>query len=503
MAGQVRVTIADKEWLASLASAPWELVQGLGGTPEMPQGTGMLFDMGFEQIIQVTTVPMLFPLDIAFFSEAMVVTEIYRNIQPGYLLTSTLPARYFLEVNAGELEGLNSGSQASFELLAPVSTIAASDWVTPMISFMGLALMGIFAVEMVVSLTKSTFGDRQKEPSLISGTRKMIEPRYCRSLSPQCEVCERVSPQDYTLLSWVGAPVPDYSFAVEPAIGERKIDEVLKRLKDGVDGIQQSDNFRKFLLTMSKFHDYSIGNLILIMIQKPNATRIAGFNTWKDLGRWVKKGEKGIAILAPCLPPKETRPVPSEVTEGEKEEGEPEEKEETRPLYFKVVYVFDVSQTEGKPLPEFEVPALTGEASETLFGQLMQLTRAQGLDVSFESRPQQDPDIKGIYFGKDIWVRPEESRAQQLKTLLHEVAHYYSEGVFQIPRRDAETIAESVAFTIGAHFGFDTGTRSFPYVALWSKDKKVLEQNLAAIRKVTARIIEALELTASKPIGVV
>jgi len=90
-------------------------------------------------------------------------------------------------------------------------------------------------------------------------------------------------------------------------------------------------------------------------------------------------------------------------------------------------------------------------------------------------------------------VRPEEARAQQLKTLLHEMAHYYSEGVFRIPRRDAETIAESAAFAVGAHYGFDTGVRSFPYVALWSEDKKVLEQNLASIRKVATTIIEALE----------
>ena len=92
-----------------------------------------------------------------------------------------------------------------------------------------------------------------------------------------------------------------------------------------------------------------------------------------------------------------------------------------------------------------------------------------------------------------IWVRPEESPAQQLKTLLHEIAHYYTEGVKGIPRKDAETIAESAAFAIGAHFGFDTGVRSFPYVALWAQDKKTLEQNLAAIREVTTRIIDGLE----------
>lgn len=139
-------------------------------------------------------------------------------------------------------------------------------------------------------------------------------------------------------------------------------------------------------------------------------------------------------------------------------------------------------------MPEFEVPSLTGEANEALFSNVMHLAEAQGVDVSFEPRPNQDPDIKGIYSGKTIWVRPEESRAQQLKTLLHEVAHYYSEGVFQITRSYAETIAESVAFTIGAHFGFDTGIRSFPYVALWAKDKKTLETNLASNRKISAKI---------------
>ncbi len=160
MPGQANVNIEDKQWLVAIASTPSELVQGLGGVPEMPQGTGMLFDMGFEQVITVTTKPMFFPLDIAFFSEEMVITEIYRNIQPGYIVTSTSPARYFLEVNTGELDGINSGSQASFEFLSPVSTVASSDWVTPMISFMGFTLIGFFVVGMVANLTKSLFVDK-------------------------------------------------------------------------------------------------------------------------------------------------------------------------------------------------------------------------------------------------------------------------------------------------------------------------------------------------------
>jgi hypothetical protein len=332
---------------------------------------------------------------------------------------------------------------------------------------------------------------------------KAIEPEEKKpELLPQVTIegGEPVPSQYRYLTGWLREPLPEYSLAVEPEVKERKIDAVLKQLKEGVENVQNSENFWQFLLAMSKFHDYSIGNLILIAIQKPDATRVAGFNTWKDLGRWVKKGEKGIAILAPVMPPRPTCPVcGAKIPRGARycpQCGEPiegQEAIEVTPAYFKVVYVFDIDQTEGKPLPEFEVPVLTGEANEELFGKVLALARSEGLTVSFESRPYQDPSLKGQYFGKSIWVRPEEPRAQQLKTLLHEVAHYYSEGVFMMPRRDAETIAESAAFAVGAHFGFDTGVRSFPYVALWAQDKKVLEQNLDAVRRVATRMIEGIE----------
>ncbi|MDO9334110.1 MAG: ArdC family protein, partial [Dehalococcoidales bacterium] len=329
---------------------------------------------------------------------------------------------------------------------------------------------------------------------------------------PTGEKCEVVSPQYYHLMDWFNIPLPDYSFAIEPEAKERKIDEVLKKLQEGVAHIHESGAFRDFLLTMSKFHQYSFGNQILIAIQRRDATRVAGFNTWKDVSRWVKKGETGIAILAPCMsgerlkcPICETKDL---FTEGSLRKHLSEfhqrvdvsdlirltrEEAKTAPLYFKVVYVFDVSQTEGKPLPELKVPVLTGEANEDLFVRLLGLAKIKGLEVSFKSRPDQDPDIKGSYLPKSIWVRPEESRAQQLKTFLHEVGHYFSEGVFGLPRRVAETIAESAAFAVGAHFGFDTGTRSFPYVALWAKEEKVLKENLESIRKVTKTMIDSLE----------
>jgi hypothetical protein len=155
--------------------------------------------------------------------------------------------------------------------------------------------------------------------------------------------------------------------------------------------------------------------------------------------------------------------------------------------------VSDLSQTEGEPLPEFEVPVLTGEVNQKLFSGLLDLMKSRGVRVSFEPRPHQNPEIKGQYSHGEIWVKPDEPRAQQLKTLVHETAHYYSEGVFRIPRQDAETIAESAAYVVGAHYGFDTGVRSFPYVALWAQDKKVLDRNLSSIREVATAILGDLE----------
>jgi len=304
MAGQAVVTIKDKQWAVDIASNSRELSQGLGGLLELPSGTGMLFGLEYERVIEVTTVQMLFSLDIAFLSEDMTITEVYHDVEPGYIVTSQSLARYFLEVNAGDMEGIKAGGVASLELLAMQSEPVVTDWMTPMAAFTGFVLVGALVAGVVKSLSKEA---------------------------------SNVRPRHYNLVNWFNAPVPDYSFAIEPETRERKIDEVLRRLKSGVDSIQESENFREFLLTMSKFHDYSIGNLILIMLQKPDATRVAGFTTWKDLGRYVRKGEKGIAILAPCMPPKKTKVI-------EPEDEDDEGLIEVTPIYFKVVHVFENTQ---------------------------------------------------------------------------------------------------------------------------------------------------------------
>jgi len=161
MAGQVKVTIEDKEWLASVASDYWELVQGLSGFPAMSNGTGMLFDLSFEQHITVTTEPMLFSLDIALLNEGLVITEVFRDVQPGYLVHSTLPARYFLEVNAGELENIEKGDRVLVEVIAPAQT-AMPDWVAGVMEVMGAMGMSV----LVVSMVKDSVGRLLEEPGL-------------------------------------------------------------------------------------------------------------------------------------------------------------------------------------------------------------------------------------------------------------------------------------------------------------------------------------------------
>ena len=308
---------------------------------------------------------------------------------------------------------------------------------------------------------------------------------------------------------------------------KKRVAELNEKVKENVLRIQNSDEFRAFLIAMSHFHNYSWNNQMLIHLQRPGATRVGGYNTWRDLGRYVKKGEEGIAILAPLGPTAAISWV--RATDGSiyaikrsakgwaiwddreymvedgfssypaaggklKSMGFVEHRETLSVNNFKVVHIFDIAQTEGKPLPQFDVPTLTGEANQELYDDLLALASSQGMYVTFTSKPEQDPARKGSYEPPDlIWVRPEEPPAQQLKSLLHEFAHHYTESVFGIPRADAETIAESAAYIVGSHYGFDTGVRSFPYVALWAKDEKTLYANMKSVQEVSEKIIDHLE----------
>jgi len=170
MAGQAVVRIKDKEWLVNIAAATWDLEQGLGGLPELPPGTGMLFDLGFEQVIHVTTAPMLFPLDIAFLSEELTVTEVYRNVEPGYLVTSIQPTRYFLEVNSFELEGIAPEDTVSMELLPVEEMPVPPDWLSMMFGFAGFLMLGTLTVSIARDFTGKSFEEPEEKPALLPQT---------------------------------------------------------------------------------------------------------------------------------------------------------------------------------------------------------------------------------------------------------------------------------------------------------------------------------------------
>jgi hypothetical protein len=237
-----------------------------------------------------------------------------------------------------------------------------------------------------------------------------------------------------------------------------------------------------------------LGNLILIWFQNPNATRVAGFNTWKELGRFVKKGEKGLMILAPCFPPAGKREKKTE-EEEEEEEGEEKPRIIRTPAYFRVVYVFDVSQTEGAELPEVEVPVVQDEDSRPLFELGLQYADKIGINMLDQPKVPVSSDTMGYYAPRDreIWVRSNVPQNQQTKSLFHELAHSRAEDKYG---PEAEVLAESVAFAVCNHFGFDTGARSFPYVALWARDVKVLKQKLDQIRSLTKEIVEEVTVLA-------
>jgi len=165
MPGQAIVTINNKQWVVDIAVTPLELSQGLGGLTEIPPGTGMLFDMGWEQSIEVTTTPMLFPLDIAFLSSDLVLTEVYRNVEPGLIITSQLPARYFLEVNAGEMEGIEAGDNLLSQSVEEMP--AAPSWITGLVNLIGFIAVSVFMTIIGRDIVKKAIEEPEQKPELL------------------------------------------------------------------------------------------------------------------------------------------------------------------------------------------------------------------------------------------------------------------------------------------------------------------------------------------------
>jgi len=246
----------------------------------------------------------------------------------------------------------------------------------------------------------------------------------------------------------------------------------------------RSEALKNYLSAMGKFHRYSWGNVLLIASQRPEATHVAGFHTWHDLERSVKKGEKGIMILAPMLVRQKEKELntaaPNPDTNREKA---------VRLAGFRTAYVFDVTQTEGRPLPEF---AKTSGDPKEYGDKLKALLVKQGISVEY------DPSIspaQGMSSGGRIRLVPGLSQAEEFSVLVHELAHemlHHRKDVAMPPKLVRETQAEAVAFVVCRGVGLETNTAAADYIALYNGDKKTLGESLSVIQETSAKILDEL-----------
>ncbi len=271
-----------------------------------------------------------------------------------------------------------------------------------------------------------------------------------------------------------GASSPDKSS--NPSLG--KLD-ILNKLEQAVGEIQDSETFRRYLDVQARFHRYSWGNVALILAQRPDATRVAGYHTWLQLHRYVRRGEKGIKIIVP-------------MHRKDKVSNEEQEEVEMGRLFFGTGTIFDVSQTDGEALPEVEVPVLDGTEGGEVYTGLEHLAVSEGLFVKWNT-DELPENAMGAYFPKkrEIVIR-EAAPLQMTKTLAHELAHHFAFRDAEHTRGEHEAIAEATAYVVCSHFGLDTGVRSFPYIALWSQDRAVLKGVLTVIQTVSTKMIDGV-----------
>lgn len=306
----------------------------------------------------------------------------------------------------------------------------------------------------------------------------------------------------------VAAANPSRPIELKAQKPAEKMKEITDRLEAGIQELFDSDRFKEYLQVMSKFHNYSFNNTLLIAMQKPDATLVAGYNSWKNLfGRQVARGAKGIKVLAPSpykikkeidkIDPKTQKPVTDK-------NGNPvkEETEITVPA-FKVVSVFDVSQTEGKELPSIGVDELTGDVEHYAdFFKAAELSAP--VPVGFEKI---ESGAKGYYSQTDkrIAINEGMSELQNIKTLIHETAHAKLHDIdLNAPpekqadrpdRRTREVQAESIAYAVCQHYGLDTSDYSFSYVTQWSSGRELaeLKASLETIRSTASELIKDID----------
>lgn len=298
-----------------------------------------------------------------------------------------------------------------------------------------------------------------------------------------------------------------------PATQEERLQELTDRLENGIKDLYASGRYAEYLAAMSRFHHYSFGNVILILLQCPTATKVAGYNRWKkDFGRQVKKGEHGISILCPCPQKRWMEKQKRDPTTGQPlfaPDGSAvmETVKITIPK-FKIGTVFDVSQTEGRELPSVAISELSGEVDffQDLYDCLADLSPVPIIEDSV-------PGAAKGYFSSEqqkIVIRPGMPQLQIIKTLVHEIAHAILHDRSKVPveeqkeRHQKEIEAESVAYVVCQGIGLDTSDYSFGYIASWSSDKELkdLKASLDVIHSTAgdmlSKIEKALGLTAEQ-----
>ncbi len=295
------------------------------------------------------------------------------------------------------------------------------------------------------------------------------------------------------------------SFDPKAAAEARKaeMEEITAKLEKGVKEIFNGENYKEYLKFCAKLPRYSVNNQILIMLQKPDATMCQSYGGWKDMNRFVKKGEKGIRILAPA-PYKLQKEQEKTDAAGNvilDNNGEPvKENVEITVNAFKPVSTFDVSQTEGDPVPTVGISELSGcvEGYEDL---LTAIKEVVPVPITFE---QIDSGAKGYFHTGEnrIVIQEGMSEAQTVKTLLHEASHQAlhskeaeEKNAEAKSKNRKETEAESVAFVVCQHYGIDTSDYSFAYVATWSENKEVpeLKASLDTIRSAASGLIVKID----------
>jgi antirestriction protein ArdC len=254
-------------------------------------------------------------------------------------------------------------------------------------------------------------------------------------------------------------------------IASKAIEQLSEALERG-----HSETLGNYLAAMARFHRYSLHNLILIVSQRPDATRVAGFHTWKQLGRNVKKGAKGIMILAPV------------VLRKSKEEATSEDDQSIAAVYFRAVYVFDQMDTEGKPLSE--LGSVQGDPAGYT-EQLKQFIAERGIQLEYSDAIY--PAQGQCSLGK-IVLLPGQSAAEEYATLAHEAAHsllHMQERRAETTKRVRETEAEAVAFVVCEAIGL-TASNSVDYIHLYSGDRDTLVESLEHVQRASAEILTAI-----------